>query len=68
MADSKTIIKNRLKANTRKNLSLVRAEAKAAILLEVAQNSYPAVKVNDIRCNQVRDYAARIGDLLEKKN
>lgn len=68
LADSKTIIKNRLKANTRKNLSLVRAEAKAAILLEVAQNSYPAVKVNDIRCDQVRDYAARIGDLLEKKN
>ena len=68
LAHSKTIIKNRLKANTRKNLSLVRAEAKAAILLEVAQNSYPAVKVNDIRCDQVRDYAARIGDLLEKKN
>ncbi|WP_167397282.1 IS110 family RNA-guided transposase [Lysinibacillus mangiferihumi] len=68
LAHSKTIIKNRLKANTRKNLSLVRAEAKATILLEVAQNSYPAVKVNDIRCDQVRDYAARIGDLLEKKN
>lgn len=68
LAHSKTIIKNRLKANTRKNLSLVRAEAKAAILLEAAQNSYPAVKVNDIRCDQVRDYAARIGDLLEKKD
>lgn len=68
LVHSKTIIKNRLKANTRKNLSLARAEAKAAVLLEAAQNSYPAIKVNDIRCSQVCDYAARIADLLEKKD
>nr|WP_106780367.1 IS110 family transposase [Lysinibacillus timonensis] len=68
LVHSKTIIKNRLKTNTRKNLSLARAEAKAAVLLEAAQNSYPAIKVNDIRCDQVRDYAARIADLLEMKN
>lgn len=67
LQDSKTIIKNRLKSNTRKNLSLTRAEAKAVVLLEAARNSYPAIKANDIRCNQVRDYAARISDLLEKK-
>ncbi|MEG0473636.1 MAG: IS110 family transposase [Solibacillus sp.] len=66
-AHSKTVIKNRLKANTRKNLSLVRAEAKAVILLEAAHNSYPAIKANDIRCDQARDYAARIMDLQAKK-
>lgn len=67
LAHSKTMIKNRLKANTRKNLSLARAEAKAVILLEAAQTSYPAIKATDIRCNQIRDYAARILDLVEKK-
>lgn len=67
LAHSKTVIKNRLKANTRKKLSLARAEAKAEILLEAAQNSYPAMKDNDIRCDQIRDYAARIMDLIEKK-
>lgn len=67
LQDSKTIIKNRLKANTRKKLSLTRAEAKAVVLLDAARNSYPAIKEQDVRCHQVRDYAARISDLLEKK-
>lgn len=68
LAHSKTVIKNRLKANTRKNISLARAEAKAEVLLEAAQNSYPAIKASDIRCDQIRDYAARIMDLVEKKD
>lgn len=67
LAHSKTIVKNRLKANTRKNLSLERAEKKAIQLLEAAENSYPAIEPTDIRCDQVRDYARRIADLLEKK-
>lgn len=67
LAHSKTVIKNRLKANTRKNLSLARAEEKAALLLKAAQNSYPSIKANDVRCEQIRDYAARIMDLVEKK-
>ncbi|WP_342473200.1 IS110 family transposase [Metasolibacillus sp. FSL H7-0170] len=67
LAHSKTVIKNRLKANTRKNLSFARAKAKAECLLEAAQNSYPAIKATDIRCDQIRDYAARIMDLVEKK-
>jgi len=67
LAHSKTMIKNRLKVNTRKNLSLARAEAKAEVLLEAAQNSYPAIQENDIRCDQIRDYAARIMHLVEKK-
>jgi transposase len=68
MAHSKTIIKNRLKSNTRKHLSLERAEKKAIVLLEAAENSYPAIEPTDIRCDQVRDYARRIADLMEKKN
>lgn len=68
LAHSKTVIKNRLKANTKKNLSLNRAEKKAIELLEAAENSYPAIKPTDIRCEQVKDYAARIADLKEKKD
>lgn len=64
---SKTVIRNRLKANTRKNLSLKRAEEKGVALLEAATQSYPAIKRTDIRCEQVRDYAKRISDLKEKK-
>ena len=68
LAHSKTVIKNRLKANTRKNLSLARAEEKAEVLLEAARNSYPAIQETDIRCEQIRDYAARMMDLMEKKD
>lgn len=64
---SKTIIRNRLKANTRKNLSLSRAGAKGIALLEAAEDSYPAISKDDVRCNQVREYAKRIADLKEKK-
>ena len=67
LAHSKTVIKNRLKTNTKKNLSLARAEAKAIELLAAAKNSYPAIKCTDVRCDQVRDYAARIADLKDKK-
>ena len=31
---------------------------KQLLLLEAAKNSYPAIQTNDIRCDQVRDYAA----------
>lgn len=68
LAHSKTVIKNRLKANTRKNLSIDRAEKKAIELLNAAENSYPAIEENDIRCDQVRDYAARIANLIDKKD
>lgn len=64
---SRTVIRNRLKQNTKKNLSLQRAEAKGQCLLEAARLSYPAISRNDIRCEQVRDYARRISDLKEKK-
>jgi transposase len=64
---SKTVIRNQVKANTRKNLSLKRAEEKGMALLEAASQSYPAIKRNDIRCEQVRDYAKRMANLKEKK-
>lgn len=67
LAHSKTVIRNRLKQNTRKNLSLKRAEEKAIVLLEAATDSYPAISSIDIRCEQVKDYAKRIADLKEKK-
>ncbi len=46
----------------------MRAEAKAITLLKAAENSYPAIKPTDICCDQARDYAARVADLLEKKD
>ena len=64
---SKTVIRNRLKANTRKNLSLKRAEDKGLALMEAAKDSYPAISKDDVRCEQVRDYARRIMDMKEKK-
>ena len=65
---SKTVIRNRLKANTRKNLSLARAEEKGIALIEAAKEAYPAISKDDIRCEQVRDYAKRIADLKEKRD
>lgn len=67
LAHSKTIIRNRLKQNTRKNLSLKRAEEKGQCLIEAAKNAYPAITNHDVRCQQVRDYARRIADLKEKQ-
>lgn len=67
LAHSKTSIRNHLKENTKKNLSLTRAEKKAIAIIEAAKNSYPAIKCTDVRCDQVRDYATRIGELKEKK-
>lgn len=61
------MIRNRLKANTRKNLSLKRAQEKAIVLLDAAKESYPAISPTDIRCEQVKDYAKRIAELKEKK-
>ncbi|AJS59365.1 IS110 family transposase [Paenibacillus sp. IHBB 10380] len=67
LACSKTVIRNRLKANTRKNLSWIRAEEKGMALLEAAKNSYPAISKDDVRCEQVRDYAKRMAHLKGKK-
>lgn len=68
LVHSKTVIRNRWKANTRKNVSLKRAEEKGIVLLEAAKTSYPAISKTDVRCEQVQDYASSIADLKEKKN
>ncbi|WP_316397451.1 IS110 family transposase [Metabacillus litoralis] len=67
LVHSKTVIRNRLKANTQKNLSLKRSEEKGIALLEAAKSSYPAILKTDVRCKQARDYASRIADLKDKK-
>ncbi|CDQ40507.1 IS110 family RNA-guided transposase [Virgibacillus salexigens] len=67
LVHSKTVIRNSLKKNTKKNLSLKLADKKAQELLLVAKNSYPAIDASDVRCEQVRDYASRIADLRDKK-
>lgn len=64
---SKTILKNRIRSNTEKNLSLNQAEKLAVQLLQLAEDSYPAVSVTDMRCDQVRDYADRMNALTRKK-
>lgn len=67
LACSKTFLRNRIKASTRKNISLKQAEEKSVALLEMANNSYPAISNKDVRCEQVKDYAKRIAELQTKK-
>ena len=61
------MIRNRLKSNTRKNLSLKRAEKKAIALIQVAEASYSSISSGDVRCEQAKDYAKRLADLNKKK-
>lgn len=64
---SKTIIKNRILANTNKRMSAKKAEEKAVKLLEAAEQSYPAVSSTDVFCDQVIVYAKRYQELLLQK-
>ncbi|MFB5285442.1 IS110 family transposase [Peribacillus sp. Hz7] len=64
---SKTVVCNQLRTSTRQNLSLARVEQKGVALLEAAHNSYPAISKDDVRCEQVREYARRIAELKTKK-
>lgn len=65
---SKTIIKNKIRANTNKNISISRAEKKAIDLMEAAQHSYPAVTSGDVLCEQLRIYARRYQELQLQKD
>ncbi|WP_438297965.1 IS110 family transposase [Sporosarcina sp. FA15] len=65
---SKTVIKNRILANTNKRLSVKKAEEKAVELLKAAKQSYPAASSTDVLCDQVRVYAKRYQELLLQKN
>lgn len=65
---SKTVVRNRILANTDKKLAPKTAEKKAIQLIEAAQDSYPAVDMTDIQCVQLKDYANRYLSLLRKQN
>ncbi len=64
---SKTIIKNRIRANTNKKISNITAEKKAILILEIAKICYPAVSQNDVLCDQLKLYARRYQELLHQK-
>ncbi|MDA1664870.1 IS110 family transposase [Bacillus cereus] len=64
---SKTIIKNRIRANTNKKISNITAEKKAIQIIEIAKTSYPAVPQNDVLCDQLKLYARRYQELLHQK-
>ncbi|EOO70709.1 hypothetical protein IIC_04554 [Bacillus cereus VD021] len=64
---SKTIIKNRIRTNTNKKISNITAEKKAIQILEIAENSYPAVSQNDVLYDQLKLYARRYQELLHQK-
>ncbi|MEC3021271.1 IS110 family transposase [Bacillus cereus] len=64
---SKTIIKNRIRANTNKKISNITAEKKAIQILEIAKICYPAVSQNDVLCDQLKLYARRYQELPHQK-
>ncbi|MES9701286.1 IS110 family transposase, partial [Bacillus sp. JJ927] len=64
---SKTIIKDRIRANTNKKISNITAEKKAIQILEIAKICYPAVSQNDVLCDQLKLYARRYQELLHQK-
>ncbi|RTR31470.1 IS110 family transposase [Robertmurraya yapensis] len=65
---SNTVIRNKIIANTNKNISKNRAEKKAQELLLAAEQSYPAVSSVDVLCEQVRIYSKRFQELLNEKD
>lgn len=64
---SKTVIKNRIRANTKKKLSTNMAEQKALEVLHAAEHAYPAVHKDDVLCEQLKAYARRYQELLSEK-
>ncbi len=64
---SKTIIKNRIRANTNKKISNITVEKKTIQILEIAKSYYPAVSQNDVMYDQLKLYARRYQELLHQK-
>ncbi|MEI4605928.1 IS110 family transposase [Bacillus cereus] len=64
---SKTIIKNRIRTISQKNISTRIAEQKAIKILEASKLSYLAVDFDDVLCEQLKTYAKRFQDLLGQK-
>ncbi|HLV63441.1 IS110 family transposase [Galbibacter sp.] len=64
---SKEDLRNQIKQATRKNISNQKAEEKAALLINAAENSYSAIRPEDVRCQHLRHYAKRILELVDQK-
>jgi transposase len=64
---SETEVRDQLRTNTHKKLSSQTALKKAVQLVHAAQDSYPAVDADDVRCEQLRQYAKRYIALLRQR-
>lgn len=60
-------IRDQIKRATSKNISIQKAEEKALLLIDAMENSYPAIKPGDARCQHLKHYAKRIFELREQK-
>lgn len=60
-------MRDQIKQATRKNLSLQQAEQKATLLLAVAEESYPAIRPEDVRCKHLKQCAKRLLELKKQK-
>jgi transposase len=64
---SREDLRNQIKQATRKNISEKKAEEKASLLITAAENSYSAIKPEDVRCQHLNHYAKRILELVDQK-
>jgi transposase len=64
---SPKVLRDQIKQATRKNLSIQQAEAKATLLLDIAEASYSAISLEDVRCHHLKQCAKRLLELEEQK-
>lgn len=64
---SREDLRKQIKQATCKNISEQKAEEKAALLITAAENSYSAIKPEDVRCQHLKHYAKRILELVNQK-
>lgn len=65
---SRTKVKNMILGSTGKRQSRKRAEEKADQLISAAADAYPALSADDVRIEQLKNYAARCQTLLDLKH
>lgn len=64
---TKEDLRRQIKQATCKNISEQQAEEKMTLLLVAAENSYSAIKPEDVRCQHLKHYAKRILELVKQK-
>jgi len=64
---SNKLMGKQIREATQKHLSIQKSEEKATIFIHAAQNTYSAIPKDDVRCQQLRNYAKRILELKEQK-